>query len=102
MKFKILPLYGVLAVALSSCNRDEPSHLPNLVDKKVTVQFRRDSLGAASNLPIPPKTNNINGAMTSMSGILVEVGKRGIVVADTDAERWVPYDVILFVESPQD
>lgn len=48
--------------------------------KQCTVQFRRDALGAASPCPVPPLTNSLNGAETSVSGTLTRADDDWIVI----------------------
>ncbi len=47
--------------------------LSGLVGRECTVQFRRDALGAAASIPIPPSTSEINGASVEFTGKLTSV-----------------------------
>lgn len=69
------------------------------VGKNVRVQFRRDALGAAASLPIPPMTGEINGAETTVVGHLIKVEGTGIVIGPEERPKWIPREVILFVEA---
>ena len=88
-------------------------HHPRAIDPPpgtmCTVQFRRDVLGAAHDLPIGPTTNNINGAIVSMTGELIAVSREAIlldqvnehyIVNDVPQMKrfWIPRSGILFIE----
>mgnify|MGYP001447369756 FL=1 len=62
------------------------------------MQFRRDALGAAANLPISPTAGSINGVSTTIVGTLAIVESDAIVVDADNRLKWVPREVILFVE----
>ena len=76
--------------------------LSQWVGESVRIQFRRDALGAAAALPVSPTTGSINGASTSMVGTLELVDSDAIVVKADNRPRWVPREVILFVERNPD
>lgn len=67
--------------------------------KNVRVQFRRDALGAAASLPVPPTTGEINGAATCVVGKLTKAEGNGIVIGPEERPKWIPREVILFVEA---
>ncbi len=95
---------------LSGCAKPSPTittsqeptndlEISKWIGKTVQVQFRRDALGAAATLPISPTTGSINGAETSIVGILTTVESNAIVVNANNRPKWIPREVILFVES---
>jgi hypothetical protein len=65
--------------------------------RSCTVQFRRDALGAAANLPMPPTTDNINGSVISISGTL-SMATEEWVVLQTGKEIWIPKSVVLLIK----
>ncbi len=68
------------------------------VGEQCTVQFRRDALGAATELPISPLTNSTNGAETSVSGTLVSADDRWVVLDRGDGdELWIPTSNVLLL-----
>ena len=78
------------------------SEMSTWIGKNVRVQFRRDALGAGAVLPISPETGEINGAETTVVGILLKVETKSIVISNHLRERspkWIPREVILFVEA---
>jgi hypothetical protein len=90
-----------------------PLHHPSAIAPKpgtlCTVQFRRDSLGAASNLPIPPTTNIVNGSAVSIQGELIFVSPEAILLDQVNAHYivngvpnmkrfWIPKSSILAIE----
>src|SRR5262245_53890244 len=60
------------------------------IGKTCTVQFRRDALGAAASLPVPPMTGSINGADTAISGTLKSTSDDWVVLDSGGKEIWVP------------
>jgi hypothetical protein len=65
---------------------------------KCIVQFRRDALGAAANIPVPPDTDNINGAQVSLTGTLKSMSSDWIVVTQGDTEYWITRDAVLMLK----
>jgi len=93
-----------VAVTFSGCTRESPDGmstgtLREWSGKNVRVQFRRDALGSAAALPVPPTTGEINGAATCVIGTLIEVEHAGIVIGPDERPKWIPREVILFVEA---
>jgi hypothetical protein len=68
------------------------------VGKQCTVQFRRDALGVAANLPVPPMAEDINGADTSISGTLKSAAGDWVVLDQSGTEVWVPKTAILLIK----
>jgi hypothetical protein len=68
------------------------------VGKQCTIQFRRDALGTAASLPVPPLSDNINGADTSISGTLKSTGGEWVVIDCHGLEVWVPKTTILLIK----
>lgn len=73
----------------------------SLAGKPCTVQFRRDALGAAASLPIPPMTGGINGADTAISCTFKSTRDDWFVVNRAGKELWIPKSVILLIEFGQ-
>lgn len=92
---------SLLAVPLfvTGCNdaqaASEASSPP--LGRSCTVQFRRDALGAAAALPVPPTTDSINGSETSISGTLRMATEEWVVV-HTGKEIWIPKSVVLLIK----
>ena len=101
-------LISLLAITgLSSCDKPQSARKSILADsigKDCVVQFNRNSLGAAANLPVPPMTSSINGADVCVSGKLTQVGDKGIIiertkgVAAVNQKLWIPEASILLIE----
>jgi hypothetical protein len=68
------------------------------VGKQCTIQFRRDALGAGADMPVPPMTDNINGADTSISGTLKSSTGEWIVLDRNGSEVWVPKTAVLLIK----
>tara|TARA_R110002096_G_scaffold163342_5_gene330881 strand:- start:3876 stop:4121 length:246 start_codon:yes stop_codon:yes gene_type:complete len=76
------------------------SELSDWIGETVRVQFRRDALGAAATLPIGPNTSTINGAETTLVGKLLEVNSSSIVLEESNRQKWIPREVILYLQAP--
>ena len=72
--------------------------LSSSVGKTCIVQFKRNALGGAADLPVPPTTDTINGAKVSMAGKLQAVRNDGILMRINDKVTWVPMDSVLLVQ----
>jgi hypothetical protein len=84
---------------LTGCGEEPVAGTPT-IGKTCTVQFRRDALGAAMNLPVNPTTGSINGAEVMISGTIVDVTPEWIVL-DSGRENlrtYVPRSVILLLD----
>lgn len=98
----------------SSSTRESGTRLPEShaldqwVGTEVTIQFRRDLLGAAGS-PIAPNTTWLNGTKVSLDGLIVSVHESGVLFdchykmnsGDTElrhSEFWIPNDSILAIE----
>lgn len=105
MKHSILLSLSLVAVMIvSGCGSGQDpdlsaSELRQWTGKNVRVQFRRDALGAAASLPVPPTTGEINGAATCVVGKLIKADRNGIVIGPEERLKWIPREVILFVEA---
>jgi hypothetical protein len=105
MKSTILTLAVVAAIAatlsLVGCGQAAVAGSPTPpLGKPCTVQFRRDALGAAATLPVPPTTGSFNGAETSISGLLKSSSGERIVLDQHGKKTWVPKSVILLIQFP--
>lgn len=68
------------------------------IGERVRLQFRRDALGGAGDLPVPPTTISINGASVSIAGELVVSTEHWLCVMLNGRKHWVPREVVLLVE----
>ena len=98
-----LALALVFAVVCTGCDRMNSgvgnAEAPALqTGKACTVQFRRDALGAAANLPVSPTTHSINGAETCVMGTLKRATAEWVVIEKNAKEIWIPKSVILLIE----
>ena len=66
-----------------------------------TVQFRRDVLGSARDLPVAVTTDVINGAQVSLSGRLVSIDTDWVVILRPEEEFWIPRDHVLTIRFKQ-
>jgi len=65
-----------------------------------TIQFRRDALGAAADLPIPPTTGSINGASVCVTGKFSRMDEDWVILTEgKDVETWIPRSVILLIKT---
>ncbi len=96
MKSFILALALLGSVVFTGCGKQDVPALQ--VGKACTIQFRRDALGAASHNPVPPTTNNMNGADTSIDGTLKRATAEWVVIDRKGRELWIPKSVILLIE----
>jgi hypothetical protein len=67
------------------------------------VQFRRDALGSAHQLPISPTISSINGAEVCIHGTILKVDRKGLTLKVTLSENsireyWIPDSSILLIE----
>ena len=89
-------LVGMLG--LSGCGRrDAPDLQPG---KSCTIIFRRDALGATTNLPSDPIVSLTSSMSFSVTGILKRTNNDWIVIEQghDHPEVWVPTDVVLPVQ----
>jgi hypothetical protein len=63
-----------------------------------TIQFRRDALGAASGVPVPPLTGSFNGADTCVAGKLKSINNDWLVLDHAGHDLWVPKAAVLLFE----
>lgn len=97
------PLLSLQLLALAACHPD-PAHtgLDALSEglaagDMVTVQLRRDHLGAAAPNGISPISGSHNGAAVSLPGELIAVTPDWIVMTNDGVERWVARESVLLV-----
>jgi hypothetical protein len=104
MRASLIP-FAIAALALPGCGGSrttEDALLASKVGRVCTVQFRRgDGLGAGANMPVSPRTSNLNGADTCVTGQLTAVGGGWLVLAAGDAEYCIPRESVLLVEFPK-
>ncbi len=91
-----------LAVVLTSCTDKAVVHpLTSAIGKPCEVQFKRNALGGAADLPVPPTTGSINGAKVSVNGAIRVVTDKSILIDSGKKAYWIPLDAILLVEISQ-
>lgn len=115
---KIITLI-LLALAVVGCapntDRAEPVRFPilrNYIDQEVTVQFKRNELGLASNSVLSPTSTGLNHGMASLSGILKAVSEDGLLITGVYSvnqgsraytyESWVPMESVLHIMTHQE
>lgn len=96
MKSFLFALALFVSVVFTGCGGPEAPALET--GKACTVQFRRDALGAAANLPVSPTTHSINGAATCVMGTLKRATGEWVVIEKNAKEIWIPRSVILLIE----
>jgi hypothetical protein len=98
-------------LALAGCSgpiASEPNPLKQWIGVEVTVQFKRDHLGASGN-PVAPNTTWLNNTKVSLDGRILSVHEDGIFFdshykmnsGDSDQRHslfWIPHHSILTVE----
>lgn len=88
---------------LVSCAPDpsmtDPEDLPESLrpGSSITVMFRRDHLGAAASLPIPPTSQSHNGAATALFGTLVGISKEWVIVEQKKVRYWIARESVLML-----
>jgi hypothetical protein len=99
----LLACVAALATTLiiTGCNEAQASTAPHRKGL-CTVQFRRDALGAAANLPISPMVNGINGSETCIRGTLTSSNDDSVSIKSGDKDIWIPKSVILLIEFHQE
>jgi hypothetical protein len=95
------PLITGLLILMPGAGCDTSPNLPAPpTGKECSIQFRRDSLGAAADLPISPETDSINGATVSLHGTIRSAGGDWICIERKGAEIWIPKANILLIRYP--
>jgi len=64
-----------------------------------TVQFRRDTLGAAGDLLVPPTSNMHNGAETCVTGKFSRMDEDWVILTEGKDETWIPRSAILLIKT---
>jgi hypothetical protein len=95
MKLHILICMFTVAALLGGCGGSEPKQPP--IGEIVKVQFRRDALGSAHDLPVSPTTDSQNGARVSLSGTLMLVNEDWIVLEYQKRAHWIPRHAVLLI-----
>jgi len=108
MKTFVLAVGMVLAVAgmllTAGCEQRAEAaptggRLAQMHNKTCTVQFRRDALGAARDLPVSPMTGGINGATVAVVGKLRSFDEEWLAVdTEKDGVVFIPKEVVLLVQ----
>ena len=104
-----MPIVVAVSIAgsllLSGCGQilpPPPSHAADLLPlmgQICTVQIKRSTLGAAASLPIPPTTDNINGAQVSVSGKVKQIGEDWIVLQGAGEDLWIARTEIMLIQA---
>jgi hypothetical protein len=80
------------ALSLSGCNKAAAADSSiTSGDRRCTVQFRPDALGAAAGSP------RVNGMETTISCTFKSIREGWVVVEREHKELWIPMNVILFI-----
>ena len=94
MKRKLAPVLLIAlcaSVFLSSC----ASVGTPKVGAPCKVQFRRDTLGGSSKLPIGPMVDGVDGTTVSLNAKFKAMSKDWIVVQDESGDIWIPRSTVL-------
>lgn len=67
------------------------------IGSDVQVQLKRDVLGTATDLPVPPTTSVMNGAKVSVIGKLTRVTDEWLVVQEDAVDHWILRSNVLLV-----
>ncbi len=96
---KMMLFWASLAALASGCGSPpaEASPLAGKIGAQCSVQFRRNALGAAANVPVPPTTDAFNGAEVKVVGKLTRVSSDWIVISDGTKEYVIPKEAILLL-----
>jgi len=97
----VLPLLAVISCDSKTSGSKAANRITPKTGAICTVQFRRDALGAGASLPIPPTTDNINGAQVSIGGRFSRMDDSWIVLTafqNDKEEIWIPHSVILLIK----
>ena len=89
----------VLVVGLCGCATEHGAYLRQHVGTFLTIELKRDALGASSNVPVSPCTDTMNGGKVSLTGRLIQVERGAIVLQAVEGKPtyWIPEDAILMV-----
>ena len=71
--------------------------LAGCATRPCVVQFRGDALGLSANIPMQPMIDNMNGAVTSISGTLKRRSVNWVVIDHNGKEVWIPKTAILLI-----
>jgi len=94
-------VYALIAtVGIAGCGQPlASSSLSRKLGSNCVVQFRRgDGLGAGGGNPVPPMTNNMNGADVSVGGKLTSVSDLWVGLQQDKREFFIPRDAILLID----
>ena len=88
--------------ATAGCSSAKGKAFSDKVGQHCTVQFRRDHLGGAADLPVPPTADSINGAAVSLSGTLSGTKEDWVVLTlQNNKSIWISTSSILTVTFDQ-
>lgn len=103
---KITARLAILALILSilvaaGCESKKPrtAHNAPKQGSYCTVQFRRDALGAAGDLLVPPTSNMHNGAETCVTGKFSRMDEDWVILTEGKDETWIPRSAILLIKT---
>ncbi len=100
-----------MCLALAGCQSSRESEFQALDQwegAEVTIQFKRDMLGASGD-PVAPTATGLNNTLLSLGGRIISSHKEGLFLdsqyrmnqGDTDlrhSEFWIPSESILAIE----
>lgn len=104
--FNYFLIFGLASMFFVGCQKNNDSVgefsgyklLNQYSNNYVTVQFRRDMLGASVDLPIGPTTQKINGANTSLRGRLKWSSENSVLISSGNDAIWIPRESILLIQ----
>jgi hypothetical protein len=98
----IITVIVLLLIVFAACHkRPTPKPIAEAlppIGKTCTVQLRRDAMGAAAPVPIPPLSANHNGVDTCVTGKLKMINADWVVIDRNGADLWVPKSSVLLVQ----
>jgi hypothetical protein len=101
----LAPTILLSAFALGGCDNSDDGtmvggHAYPPIGSSVVVQFRRDSLGLASDKPTTPMGEGVNLTLGS-SGTLKRINEEFVVLGvdnEPNRELWIPRSVVLLLD----
>ena len=105
MRARLIAIITLIVVGLiifAACHK-KPAPKPIAdatppIGKNCTVQLRRDAMGAAAPVPIPPLSANHNGIDTCVTGKLKMINPDWIVLDRNGSDMWIPKSSVLLVQ----
>ena len=102
LRLFLLPLVVLL---LAACQPPAaPKSLATKIGQTCTIQFRRDTLGGSTPLPVGPTAESYGGSPVSIRGTLTKVTTEWVIIQTeppTSRETWISRDAILLIQFAQ-